>query len=120
MLTWDMLDGVDESTARRVVSYATRIIAPGLADVDGEARSDAIAILSAVAVDLQAARGSRLIKSQAVGPARVDYRDVAVLFSKEDRATLRALCGLPGSLGGPVGSFPPPSRTVSRLWPEGC
>lgn len=110
------LEGVPETTARRVLATA-RSIAPCIATIEGEPRLDAIAILQALAAD-GISRGSRHVRSQRVGPAGVEYRDVGSWFSEDDKSALRALCSITGSPRDPSGSFPAASRTVSELWPE--
>lgn len=120
MLTHDMIDGVEESTARRVLAYALTI-APCLATVtEEEPRETALSILTPIARDIEAAPGFRLARSQSVGSARVDYRDVAALFTQQDKDALRALCNQVSASGLPQGSFPLPSKALSRMWPEDC
>lgn len=112
------LSGVEETLARRVLAYA-RTIAPCLDSLTDEAKADALAILGAVAGEVRG-RGPRFVLSQSIGPARVQYADVASCFGADDRRVLRSLCAaLCGAGGGlPVGSFPPPDRKLHRLWPE--
>lgn len=106
----------DEDLARRVRAYA-RTIAPCLDSLTGEAAKDALAILKAVAAEMKAS-GPRHIKGQSIGPARIEYRDIASAFSPDDRASLSAMCSIAsGSAGAPVGSFPT-DRPAGRLWPE--
>lgn len=107
----------DESVAVRVLAHA-RTIAPRLHDLDGNDRYEAIAILSGIAEEV-AGRGSRDVESEGVGSARVKWRAVSSAFWPDDRATLIRLAG-PLAVAGPEGSFPRPSREISRLWPEGC
>lgn len=111
--------------ARRILAVA-RSIAPcldtledGAGANDPKPRSDAIAILKAVAA-VGTARGSQLIKSQRIGPAAIEY-NVGSWFSGDDRAALRGLCSLATADDGghPIGSFPT-SRPFRRVWPEEC
>lgn len=113
----NVLPGVTEFIARRVLAYA-RTIAPCIPDLIGEDRELAIAILQGVALEVRD-RGSRMIASQAVGSARVTYRELATVFSPDDKAALRALCGATSQSRMPAGSFPT-DRPTSRLWPEGA
>lgn len=115
------LTGIDEALARRVLAVA-RTIAPCLDSLaDGtEEKATAVAILVAVAGEVRA-RGSRQVASQRIGPAAVAYRDVGSAFTDDDRSALRGLCGaVAPSPGEPVGSFPKPSRSLERMWPEDC
>lgn len=116
MITADDIDGVDEGTARRIIALG-RSIAPCITTLTDDARTDAIAILQGVAREA-ATRGSRSVKSQRVGPASVEYFDVASLFSNDDRAALVALCGVVPASSSPLGSFPAPSGYVHDAWPE--
>lgn len=113
------LTGIDADLARRIIATA-RSIAPCLDTLVDEPRLDAIAILRGVASE-GAARGSRLIKSQSVITARVEYNP-GTWWSDDDRGALRALCSATSSdsAGHPVGSFPKTSRVVARMWPEDC
>lgn len=110
------LPGVDANLARRIIAVA-RFIAPCLDSLVDEPRLDAIALLVGVAAEAKA-RGSRLVKSQRVGPASVDYSTAGSWFSDDDKSALRALCGVSATGGHPIGAFPKPSRAYSRLWPE--
>lgn len=118
------LTGIDETLALRVLGHA-RSFAPCLDRIGDDptnveqARRDketAVAILKGVATEARD-RGSRLVKGQRVGPAGVDYTDVASWFGPDDRAALIALCGRAPAPAGPVGHFPKPGR-ISQLWPE--
>lgn len=115
MITHDQL-GSDEDLAREVLVVA-HDIAPCLDSLDTEAEKNALAVLKRV-YKSAAARGSRMVKSQSIGPARVEY-DVAIesAFEGIPRRALRALCGAASTGGAPRGSFPE-ERPVSRLWPE--
>lgn len=118
MIVPTYLPGIDESTANRIIAFATSI-APcldSLADGSTE-RQRAIDVLLGVAKEVKG-RGSRHIASQGIGPANVRYVDVKSCFFPDDRAALRALCAASAPTGGPVGHFPAPGRTVSSLWPE--
>lgn len=115
MITISDLTGVEQQLALRILAVA-RTIAP-LDTLEGSARDEAIAILRGVA-DEARGRGSRLVKSQRIGTASVDYSAAESWFSTDDRAALRALVGAVDSGAGlPVGQFPT-SRLVGRLWPE--
>lgn len=109
--------GGDEDRARRVIVHA-RSIAPCIDSFpDGsEDKKNAVAILKGVLAELPTAGRAR-VKGQRVGPASVEYFDVASAFSADDRAALRALCGAASRGGLPLGSFPQ-ERPVARLWPE--
>lgn len=111
------LDGVDEALARRVLAH-THFIAPCVISLlpGSQEHEYAVAILQGVAAEAKA-RGSRLVKSERIGPAAVDYQSVDSWFSTDDRNALKALCNVTASAGGSVGSFPPASL-VSRVWPE--
>lgn len=111
----------DEDLARRVLALALSI-APCVAAFpdESEERATAIAILKGVAVEVAgeaSARGSRRVRSQAVGTARVSY-DVGSAFTDDDRDSLRALCAAAAApVALPVGSFPK-GRPISAVWPE--
>jgi len=114
--------GGDADAARRVIVYA-RTIAPcldsledGVGEADPKPRSDAIAILKGVASDVR----QRGVKKQHSGSSGVEYVVDGSSFSAEDRASLRSLCGAVTTGGLPVGSFPLPSRVVTRLFLEEC
>ncbi|MBO3663730.1 hypothetical protein [Microbacterium stercoris] len=116
MITHDKV-GADEDLAREVLIIA-RDIAPCLDSFpdESEQQKDALAILRRVYKDITA-RGSRFIKGQSIGPARVEYTDLGSAFDGQPRRALRALCGSAASAGAPVGSFPT-ERPIARLWPE--
>lgn len=111
----------DEDLARRVLALALSI-APCITSFpeDSEERATAIAILKGVAVEVAgetSTRGSRRVRSQAVGTARVSY-DVGSAFTDDDRDSLRALCSAAAApVALPVGSFPT-GRPISAVWPE--
>ncbi len=117
MITHDQI-GADEDLAREVLIIG-RDIAPCLESFpDGsEQQKNALAVLKRVYATA-ASRGSRMVKSQSIGPARVEY-DVSVesAFDGQPRRALRALCGVASAGGSPQGSFPS-ERPISRLWPE--
>lgn len=117
MITHDKI-GTDEDLAREVLIVA-HDIAPCLDSFpDGsEEQKNALAILRRVYKDI-AARGSRFVKGQSIGPARVEY-DTAVesAFAGQPRRALRALCSAAAPMGVPRGSFPL-DRPISRLWQE--
>lgn len=94
-----------------------RSIAPCLQDLEGEDRETAISILKGVVAEIPAP-GSRRTKSMSRNGTSVSFGDVESAFSADDRAGLRVLCASARS-GLPVGEFPPPSRQVARMWPEG-
>jgi len=111
----DDLTGVDATLARRIIAVG-RSIAPGIDNLAGDLREDALAILAGVAGEAKA-RGSRLVKSQRIGPASVDYTATASWFSEDDKNALRNLCVVTPSTQGPIGQFPA-AGMVSRVWPE--
>lgn len=113
--------GGDEEDARRIIALG-RFIAPcidSFAD-DSEEQKTAIAILKGIASEVAAerrSRGSRRVRTQAVGTARVGY-EVGSAFTDDDRDALRGLCAAGKSVpAGPVGSFPT-GRLIERVWPE--
>jgi hypothetical protein len=111
--------GIDDTRLARTVIAVARTIAPCLDSLAGDARDDAIAILSGVAADAENA--PRNVTSQKAGTASVTYGTVRSLFTDDDRAALRALCAAPGvpeSAGHPVGRFPYESRALGAVWPE--
>jgi hypothetical protein len=117
VITHDRI-GTDEDLAREVIVIG-RSIAPCIDSFndDGEPQSDAIAILKRVYADV-VARGARSIKGQRIGPATVEYRDVASAFDGDPTRALRALCSAAAPVPGlPVGSFPN-ERALSNMWPE--
>lgn len=109
--------GADEDLAREVLAEA-RSIAPCIFTLDeaSEEWKTAVSILKRVYVDV-GARGSRMVKSQRIGSAAVDYANVASAFFGSPTRALRSLCGDAGSGGLPAGSFPQ-ERPIGRLWPE--
>jgi len=116
MITHDDFPGVAEDVARRLLVEA-RSIAPCIDSFEDESedRKNALAILRGIAAEAPAP-GSRRVRSQAVGPARVDYAN-ADTWTDADRNALRSLCGAPALSVGPIGSFPV-DRPLSRIWPE--
>lgn len=119
VIEWEQISPGDESLGRRVLVLA-RTIAPCLDSLEGEALKNAVAVLEGVVQGIRA-RGARGIKSQTIGPARVEYIVDASSFDDDARTSLASLCALPdtsrGSAGAPVGSFPV-ERPVGRVWPE--
>lgn len=120
MITHGMI-GDDEDLAREILIEA-RCIAPGIDSFEdhSEQRKDVLAILKRVYKELAALaaqRGSRFVKGQTIGPARVEYFEIASAFDGTPRRALRALCSTTSTPGGPRGSFPT-ERPISRLWPE--
>ncbi|MEI3845213.1 MULTISPECIES: hypothetical protein [unclassified Microbacterium] len=115
MITHDQV-GADEDLAREVLVIA-RDIAPCLDSLAGEDEKNALAILRRV-FKAAAARGSRFVKGQSIGSARVEY-DVAVrsAFDGQPTRALRALCAARPSAAHSAGSFPT-DRPVGRIWPE--
>lgn len=116
MITHNMI-GADESLAREVLVIA-RDIAPCIASLssDSEAGKDAIAILSRVYREITS-RGSRLIRSQRLGPASVEYASVSSAFEGDPTRALRSLCVKANTSGHSTGSFPM-ERAFTRVWPE--
>ncbi|QUY60893.1 hypothetical protein [Gulosibacter molinativorax] len=107
--------GEDDDLAREILVIG-RVIAPCISSLEGEGRADALAILKRVYKDTRT-RGQRFVKSQSIGPARVDYTDVQSMFDGAPTMALRALCG-GSSVGGlSKGSFPK-DRPVGKIWPE--
>ncbi|MDR2294690.1 MAG: hypothetical protein LBE05_05750 [Microbacterium sp.] len=107
--------GDDEDLAREILVVA-RDIAPCLGSLTDEAEKDALSILKRV-YKYSAARGSRDVKAQSIGPASVSYADIESAFDGQPRRALRSLCGAAAGGGMPRGSFPA-ERPISRLWPE--
>lgn len=109
----------DVELARRVIVHARTTIAPCLNSLEGDDRLDAIAILAGVAKEALG-RGSRSVVNQKVGTASVSYGPAESWFTKDDRASLRALCAQAGSGDGshPIGRFPLPTRAYRHVWPE--
>ena len=116
MITHDQV-GTDEDLAREVLIVA-RDIAPCISSlVDGsEEQKDALAVLRRVYKDI-AARGSRFIKGQRIGPAAVDYADIESAFDGQPRRALRSLCSAAPAGGAPRGSFPL-ERPIAKIWRE--
>lgn len=113
-ITANDISGVDMMTARRVLAVA-RTIAPDLDSLAGDAREEAVAILCGVAAE-SPPPGMRRARSQSRNGTSVSW-DPYSAFSSEDRAALRALCGMSTAAAGePVGSFPA-STIASRIWP---
>lgn len=115
-ISWNEI-GTDEDLAREVLVVA-RDIAPcifSLAD-DSENQKDALAVLRRVYKHI-AGRGAEYVKSQRVGPAAVEYREIDSAFDGQPRRALRALCAPASAAGHSVGSFPA-ERPIGRLWPE--
>ncbi len=108
------LGPIDQNLARRIIAVA-RSIAPGIDSLDGEAFSDAVAILQGVATEIRV-RGPRGVKSQRIAAGAVEYTSSDSWFSDDDRSALRALCA--AASFGPIGQFPKPSKAVARMWPE--
>jgi hypothetical protein len=115
VITHDML-GTDEDLAREVLIVA-HDIAPCIASFpdESEEQKNALAILRRVYRDSEA-RGSRMVKSQRIGSAGVDYADVASSFAGQPTRALRSLCAA-AAAALPRGSFPT-ERPIQRLWPE--
>lgn len=106
----------DRSAGLVVLAYAATV-APNIDDLDGLAREKAVAILSRVAADLPTAGSSR-VSQQSRNGTSVSFRAVGDLFGVNDRAALRALCGLSSTApAAPAGSFPD-AGMVAALWPE--
>ncbi len=112
--------GTDEDLAREVLAEA-RSIAPCIFTLDetSEEWKTAVSILKRIYADVED-RGSRMVKSERIGSAGVDYADVVSAFDGSRTRALRSLCGSTVASGLPVGSFPL-ERPISRLWPDrGC
>ena len=107
----------DEDLAREVLAEA-RSIAPCIFSFDdtSEEWKTAVSILKRVCADV-AARGSRMVRSQRIGSASVDYATVRSAFDGSPSRGLRALCNAPAGIALPRGSFPQ-ERPISRVWPE--
>lgn len=107
----------DEDLAREVLAEA-RAIAPCIFSLDEatEEWKTAVSILKRVCTDV-AARGSRLVRSQRIGSASVDYATVRSAFDGSPSRGLRALCNAGAGAALPRGSFPQ-ERPIGRLWPE--
>lgn len=107
----------DEDLAREVLAEA-RAIAPCIFSFDeaSEEWKTAVSILKRVSADV-AARGSRMVRSQRIGSAAVDYATVRSAFDGSPSRGLRALCNAGAGAALPRGSFPR-ERPISRLWPE--
>lgn len=100
-----------------ILAYA-RTIAPSLDDLEDTQRQTAIAILRRAASEVPAG-GTRRIRAQSRNGTSVTMDPYDGIFSREDRAALRALCGIPtlATSSRPVGHFPP-SGIVQETWPE--
>lgn len=111
------LISMDEDLAREVLAEA-RAIAPCIFSLaeNTEEWLTAVSILKRVCTDV-AARGSRMVRSQRIGSAAVDYATVRSAFDGSPSRGLRALCNAGAGRGLPRGSFPT-ERPVGRLWPE--
>ncbi len=107
--------GASELTALRVIAFA-QTVAPCLQSLEGDQRALAVAVLTGVALELEQ-RGSRLIRDQGIGPARVGFVSAESVFTEDDKAALRALCGSVALPGAPVGHFPA-AGVVRRVWGE--
>jgi len=109
--------GTDEDLARLVLVVA-RDIAPCIASFPegSEDEKNATAIVRGVYKAL-APRGSQLVKSQRLGPAAVEYREVRSAFQGDPTRALQSLCPPATGRGNSRGSFPQ-ERPISRLWPE--
>lgn len=114
MLTAGDFPRLDAKVARRVISVALSI-APALDSLEGEAKARAVAIIEGGADELPTS-GSRRVRSRSRNGTSVSFDGAAGVFTPEERAALRALCGLTASPGAPVGSFPPSTITRS-IWP---
>jgi hypothetical protein len=116
VITHDQVGG-DEDLAREVLIIG-RSIAPCLSSFadNSEEQKDALAILKRVYAEC-VARGLRFVKGQSIGPARIEYREVASAFDGDPRAALRALCTPSATDGGSQASFPA-ERPLSGFWPE--
>lgn len=116
MITADDLGLKDAALAARIIAHA-RVIAPCLDSLTDDRKKEAVAILRAIGRDAQAS-GARGVASRQVGTARVTYREISSWYTEDDRAALRALCGIAVTAGHPVGRFPAPPVAYRGLWPE--
>lgn len=117
MITHDQV-GTDEDLAREVLIVA-KDIAPCIASFadDSEEAKNVIAILRRVYKDI-AGRGNRLVKSQRIGSASVDYGTTESAFAGQPRRALRALCATAlNSQGTSRASFPT-DHALAKMWPE--
>ena len=107
----------DYDTGLVVLAYAATV-APCLDSLIGLSRAKAVAILRRVAGDLPGA-GMARVSQQSRNGTSVSFRELGSAFSADDRAALRALCGVSPSAApaSPVGSFPA-SGLVAAVWPE--
>lgn len=107
----------DYDTGLVVLAYAATV-APCLDSLDMRPWEQAVAILRRVAKELPAAGTSR-VSQQSRNGTSVSFRDIGSVFGKDERAALRALCGLPSSAApaAPAGCFPAPGL-VAAIWPE--
>lgn len=107
----------DYDTGLVVLAYAATV-APCLNSLDEMPRQQAVAILRRVALELPTPGMSR-VSQQSRNGTSVSFRDIGSVFGKDERAALRALCGLPSSPSpaAPAGSFPA-AGLVAAIWPE--
>lgn len=106
-ITPEEISDDDRDLGLRILGYA-RPVAPCLQNIFDDDRATAIAILKSVAKRVLTTPAG--VKARAAGDWSMQYFSDAELggvFSVDDRAALRALCGASASAGrGPVGSFP--------------
>ena len=106
----------DYDTGLVVLAYAATV-APTLDLPIDSRREQVVAVLRRVAAGLPSPDMAR-VSQQSRNGTSVSFRDIGDAFTANDRAALRALCGLPASApASPVGSFPT-SGLVSAMWPE--
>lgn len=110
--------GDDEDLAREVIIVA-KDIAPCISSFadDSEEQKDALAVLRRVYKDI-AGRGNRLVKSQRIGSAAVDYGTVESAFAGQPRRALRALCAAGDATPGTSRASFPTERPLAKMWPE--
>ena len=107
----------DHAHGLRIIAYA-KTIAPSLDDLEDTARPTAMATLRGAAAEIPAP-GTRRLRGQSRNGTSISLDPYLTAFTREDRAALRALCGMPAlsEAARPVGHFPP-SGIVQETWPE--
>ena len=98
----------DQQLGLRILAWAEPV-APCLQNLDEAQTTRAIAILKEVAV--KAASRPAGVKARTVGDWSQTYfsdAEMQSVFSADDRAALRAMCGASVAGRGPRGHFPPP------------
>ena len=106
----------DREVGLVVLAYAATV-APNLDSLVDPDRERAVAILRRVAAGLPDPSMAR-VSQQSRNGTSVSFRDIGSAFGIDDRAALRALCGLSSTApAAPAGSFPD-AGMVAALWPE--